>query len=910
MKRTRKLVGFLLAAVLLFAQSLSVFAGEVTYKGNGDFEFAPGTDMSETTLFEDFENAMPGDVLTQEITVKNNSDASDYIKVYLQAVPHDEEENPLETGVKDTETIESMQDFLKQLSMTVTNNKTGEEIFNASPDQTDGLTDKIYLGSLKEGESLKLTAELSVPIDLGNEYAGRSGEVDWIFTVEELNEKPSIKTEKTVTSTPADGNAYKLGETIKYEIKVTNNGDQLLKNIVVADDLTGDKWTIDELEVGASKTFTTEYKVTEDDIIAGSVVNTATAKGTPDNPDLPDVEDPDTNEEPNIDPSNPHLNVEKSVTSTPADGKAYKVGEKIVYEIKVMNDGNLTIKDIEVNDDLTGDEWTIAELSVGESKTFTTEYTITEADVINGSVENVATAKGKSEDPDNPDPKDPGNTDTPTEQSKPHMTVTKTVTSKPDNGTYYVVGEKIDYKITVKNDGNLTIKDITVKDELTGLNKKIGSLAPGQEISIETSYTVTEKDIVNGGVTNNAKADGTTDDPDNPDVPAEDDTFSPTDPSSPHMKVEKTVTNKPEDGKGYNVGEKITYDIKVTNDGNVTLNNVKVTDDLTGFSSMIAALAPGASETFNTEYTVTEADVIKGSVKNLAKAKAETDDPEEPEIEGPGETETPTASKDSHMTLVKTVTSIPANGSYYVAGEKIEYKITVTNDGNLTLKDIVVKDEMTGLDEKITSLAPGAIKEFTTSHTVVEADMLAGGVVNEATATAKSEDPDNPEVPADDKTFSPTDPVSPHVSIEKEATSKSKLSVGYETGETVKYTITVLNDGNLTLHNLKVTDSLTGDEWIIEELAIGVEKTFNVSYKVTEKDAKQGTIKNTATISGDPDDPAMPPIETDTVIVKTVPKAVNTGDTSNPALWSSFMGVAAIGLGMLIVLRKKQSRAV
>ncbi len=680
-KMIRRISGFLLAAVLLFAQSLSVLAGEVTYKGNGRFEFGPGTDMSDTTLFENFENAMPGDVLTQEITVKNNSDASDYIKVYLQAVPHDEDDNPLETHVKDSETVESMLDFLKQLSMTVTNDETGDEIFNASPDQTDGLTDKVYLGSLQKGETLKLTAELSVPINLGNEYAGRAGEVDWVFTVEELNSSPSIKVEKTVASTPADGEAYKLGEKIGYEIKVTNNGDQLLLDVVVKDDLTGSEWTVDELAEGASQTFSTEYTVTEADIIAGSVENTAAAKGTPENPDLPDVEDSDTVEVTDIDPSNPHITVAKTVTSEPAEEKGYQAGEKIEYEITVTNDGNLTLKNVEVEDDLTGGKWTVAELAIGASQSFTTEYTVTEADVINGSVKNVATATAENDDPDKPGPDDEDEVETPTEPSQPHMTLDKTVTSTPENE------------------------------------------------------------------------------------------------------------------------------------------------------------------------------------------------------------------------------------SYYVAGEVIEYKITVVNDGNLTLKNIEVKDELVGLNEKIASLAPGTSKEFTTSYVVTEADMLAGGVKNVATATAATDDPDNPEIPDEDETFSPTDPVSPHASIKKAAVSKSRLKAGYETGETVKYEITVVNDGNITLHNLTVTDSLTGDKWTINELAIGASVTFKTSYKATEKDTKQGTVKNTATVMSDPDDPAGPPTETDTVIVKTVPKSVDTGDTSNPVLWISFMGIAAGGLSILIAMRRKQSKA-
>ena len=52
------------------------------------------------------------------------------------------------------------------------------------------------------------------------------------------------------------------------------------------------------------------------------------------------------------------------------------------------------------------------------------------------------------------------------------------------------------------------------------------------------------------------------------------------------------------------------------NDGNMgLLNNVIVTDELTGDEWIIETLAPGASETFEAEYVVTEEDIHNGSVK-------------------------------------------------------------------------------------------------------------------------------------------------------------------------------------------------------------------------------------------------------------------------------------------------------
>ena len=97
--------------------------------------------------------------------------------------------------------------------------------------------------------------------------------------------------------------------------------------------------------------------------------------------------------------------------------------------------------------------------------------------------------------------------------------------------------------------------------------------------------------------------------------------------------------------------------------------------------------------------------------------------------------------------MTKVTTSTPAVGEKYGLGETITYKITATNDGNLTITGITVTDALTGDEWILASLAPGASEEYTASYTVTEADVTAGTVVNEATAKGTSPDPDEPDVP-------------------------------------------------------------------------------------------------------------------------------------------------------------------
>jgi gliding motility-associated-like protein/uncharacterized repeat protein (TIGR01451 family) len=70
------------------------------------------------------------------------------------------------------------------------------------------------------------------------------------------------------------------------------------------------------------------------------------------------------------------------------------VGDILNYTIRVNNTGNVTLYQIVVTDPLTGLNTTIASLEPGTSQEFNQNYTVTQNDVTNLSVTNVAFAKG------------------------------------------------------------------------------------------------------------------------------------------------------------------------------------------------------------------------------------------------------------------------------------------------------------------------------------------------------------------------------------------------------------------------------------------------------------------------------------------------------------------------------------
>ncbi len=185
----KKFASAMLALVLSCGLLISSFAADssVTYEGGAEkFVFLPGSEYTDTDLFDNFKGVMPGDSIEQKIMIKNTYKGCDYVNIYMRAETHDAAANPLSPDVEAAgETIATMSEFLSQLSMSV--HQGNKEIYRESPDQLDGLSENVLLGSFDYGESTELLVRLDVPIELGNKYANRVGEVDWVFTVEHRN---------------------------------------------------------------------------------------------------------------------------------------------------------------------------------------------------------------------------------------------------------------------------------------------------------------------------------------------------------------------------------------------------------------------------------------------------------------------------------------------------------------------------------------------------------------------------------------------------------------------------------------------------------------------------------------------------------------------------------------------------
>ena len=229
-------------------------------------------------------------------------------------------------------------------------------------------------------------------------------------------------------------------------------------------------------------------------------------------------------------------------------------------------------------------------------------------------------------------------------------------------------------------------------------------------------------------------------------------------------------------------------------------------------------------------------------------------------------------------------------------GDTISYTFRVENDGNVTLSNITLADTVGGVTISggpITSLAPGAVDTttFTGSYTITQADIDAGTFDNVALVTGTDPGGNTVTDPGDEQT-----PLgqTPDIELDKFGTlNDDDGTPGVSEGDTISYTFRVENDGNVTLSNVTLADTVGGvtiSGGPITSLAPGAvdTTTFTGSYTITQADIDAGTFDNVALVTGtdpggntvtDPGDEQTPLGQTPDIDLE---KATNGFDADSP----------------------------
>ena len=189
--RMKKMLFFVIFIISLISTALvcSAADGNVTYSGNaGEFIFSPGTEHSPTDLFDNFKNVMPGDTITQKITVKNNADGNVKAEIFLRSFGADEKS----------------EDFLSKLKMYV-KKSDGSYIFSDSAEKPFALDKPVSLGVFLSGEVTDIEVILEVPVELDNSYSSSIGKIKWEFSVREMK---NIQISNEPSENHVSGNGY------------------------------------------------------------------------------------------------------------------------------------------------------------------------------------------------------------------------------------------------------------------------------------------------------------------------------------------------------------------------------------------------------------------------------------------------------------------------------------------------------------------------------------------------------------------------------------------------------------------------------------------------------------------------------------------------------------------------------
>ena len=471
-------------------------------------------------------------------------------------------------------------------------------------------------------------------------------------------------------------------------------------------------------------------------------------------------------------------------------------------------------------------------LAVGAGGDCTSTYVTTQVDVDRGAIANTGTAVGTT--PSGRPVTAISSVTVPADQN-PAIALTKTA----NLSDFATPGTIVTYSYKVTNSGNVTLDPAGVTDPMPGLSPiscPFTLLAPGIEQTCTATYTTTQGDVDRGAITNTGTASGRS--PAGP-VMASDTVTVPAI-ATPRITVVKSATPLTFTAPG----TVITYDYLVTNAGNVTLTAVDVTDPMQNLSTVTcpdATLAPGAEEHCTATYTTTQADLDRGSVDNTGTA---TGTPPAGSVATDSSTATVPAIQTAAIGLVKSAGVMTVDA----AGTVIIYSYLVTNRGNVTLSQVEVTDQRSGVSAVScpdATLLPGIAETCTATYTTTQADIDIGTISN--TATASADNPGGMTITSAPSTATVEVTQNPALTLVKTAS----LGDFEQPGQTVTYSYTITNTGNVTLSGLTVTDPMAGLSEIdcmgVTTLAPNASVTCTATYVTTQADVERGQITNTGT---------------------------------------------------------------
>ena len=581
---------------------------------------------------------------------------------------------------------------------------------------------------------------------------------------------PEITPDKTV-----DNENPNFGDNLTYTVTVKNEGSGNANDVIIVDALgkgleyvssTGNydnktntiTWKVD-LASGETKTFTVVAKIIGyTDVTNEVTVGNKTAAVT--------------------------VNIPEIIPAKDVNNTTPNFGDKVEYTITVNNNANKDAKQVVIVDTLGKglkfinashngkyDESTrtitwIIDLGAGESAVFSVNAAVEAY----GNINNTVVVGNKS--------------------ATKNITVPEITPIKKVENTVPNFGEEVTYFISVFNSAIVDAKQVVVVDHLDKGLKYVSSSHNG--VYDEAAHTVTwVVDIAAGSsldLTVTAVADEygvLTNDVTVGDKRA-----------SVDVTVPEIIPVKSVDVENPNFNDEITYTVTVTNNGVVDAKQVVVRDVLGEGLKFVKATG---------EYTFDEATNTVTWIVDLAKGESQTFYVTAVS-EAYGVLSNNVFVGDKIASAVVTVPEIIPGKSVDVEnpnfGDTVTYTVTVTNNGVVDAKQVVVVDHLDKGLKYVSSSHNGVYDEA--AHTVTWVVDIAAGSSLDLTVTAVADEYGvlTNDVTVGDKTAS-ADVVVPEIIPDKTANITNP-----NFGDKVDYTVTVTNDGMGDANNVVIVDRL------------------------------------------------------------------------------------------------------
>jgi uncharacterized repeat protein (TIGR01451 family) len=694
----------------------------------------------------------------------------------------------------------------------------------------------------------------------------------------------------------ADGSTLstwpEAGQSLRFNLTATNTGNVTLADLTIADSLSQlgvwrQIWpeTTGSLAPGQTMTAWASYQLTQADLDAGSLTDSATISGL--SPQAIVVTSPPAVASLAL-AGQAALHLEKWLETVSPPDPPMNAGDPLSYGFAVTNTGNVTLHDVGISDPLLGQAgvtwsgWpgTPGQLAPGQEARAQGSLTVSQADVDAGLVHNDASPFGLD-----PFGQPVGQVNQASAEYNIPAVDRLALTSSVDTSLLSSppqAGQQLTFSFTIRDIGNTTLYDVALSDPLPGLGAIVydwpdqpGQLVPGQQAAASATYVLTQADLDAGQLSNPVTASG----------------WAPQGYRTPEANAITTVAltassalslTKSADVSGLSdppqAGQTIVYHFALTNTGNLTVHAAAIADPLPGLTSLVydwpqagpaGLLAPGQTATAQASYQLTQADLDSGQV--ASKAVSSGTNPDGGAVPAPGQASASTVLAAAPGLALEQWADTSRLTAPPTAGQPLGFDFTATNVGNVSLTQVTLSDPLPGLGALVYDwpgapghLAPGQSVTVRADYSLTQADIDAGQVVNRATAGAQAPDGANlAEPPQAEATVSLAP--APALRLTK-ASDSSELSVPPQAGQTVTYDFVVTNVGNVTATGVAIVDPLPGLSALTHlwpgpagVLTPGQSATARATYQLTQADLDAGQLVNAASADGRaPDGSALP----------------------------------------------------